>query len=61
MAIKQDEEKSTKKKEDIRYIKVCKRNERKEGQINKEHVQEIVLSGIVVQDESTDRNKEVRV
>jgi hypothetical protein len=28
--------------------------------VNKEHVQEIVLSGIVVKDESTDKNKEVR-
>jgi hypothetical protein len=29
--------------------------------MNKEHVREIVLSRIVVQDESTDRKKEVRV
>jgi hypothetical protein len=29
-------------------------------EVNKEQVQEIVLSGIVVKDESTDRNKEVR-
>jgi hypothetical protein len=29
--------------------------------VNKEWVQEIVLSGIVVQDESTDTKKEVRV
>jgi hypothetical protein len=49
------------RKRNVRYIKVWKRNERKEGQVNKEHVQEIVLSGIVVQDESTDRKKEVRV
>jgi hypothetical protein len=34
-------------------------NERKEGQVNKEQFQEIVLSGIVVKDESTDRKKEV--
>ena len=34
--------------------------ERKEGRVNKEHVQEIVLSGIGVKDESTDRKKEVR-
>jgi hypothetical protein len=59
--ITRDEDKSTKKKEDVRYIKVWKRNERKEGHVNKEQVQEIVLSGIVVQDESTDRKKEVRV
>jgi hypothetical protein len=31
-----------------------------EGQVNKEQVQEIVLSGIVVKDESKDRKKEVR-
>jgi hypothetical protein len=44
----------------FRYRKVWKITERKEGQVNKEHVQEIVLSGIVVKDESTDRKKEVR-
>jgi hypothetical protein len=60
LAIKQDEENSTEKKKDIRYKKVWKITERKEGHVNKEHVQEIVLSGIVVKDESTDRKKEVR-
>jgi hypothetical protein len=45
---------------DVRYIKVWKITERKGGHANKEQVQEIVLSGIVVKDESTDRNKEVR-
>jgi hypothetical protein len=35
--------------------------ERKEEQVNKEYVQEIVLLQIVVQDESTKRKKEVRV
>jgi hypothetical protein len=60
LAIKRDEENSTKKRKDVRYIKVWKITERKEGQVNKEHVQEIVLSGIVVKDESTDRKKEVR-
>jgi hypothetical protein len=59
LEIKRDEDKSIKKKEDVRYRKVWKRNERKEGQVNKEQVQEIVLSGIVVKDESTDRKKEV--
>jgi hypothetical protein len=48
------------KRKYVRYIKVWKIIERKEGQINKEQVQEIVLSGIVVKDESTDRKKEVR-
>ena len=40
--------------------KVWKITERKEGQVNKEQVQQIVLSGIVVKDESMDRKKEVR-
>jgi hypothetical protein len=60
LAIKRDEENSTEKRKDVRYIKVWKITERKEGQVNKEQVQEIVLSGIVVKDESTDRKKEVR-
>jgi hypothetical protein len=60
LTIKRDEENSTEKRKDVRYIKVWKITERKEGQVNKEHVQEIVLSGIVVKDESTDRKKEVR-
>ena len=49
--------KSTEKKKDVKYRKVWKINERKEGQVNKEHVQEIVLLGIVVKDESIDINK----
>jgi hypothetical protein len=60
LAIKQDEENSTKKRKDVRYRKVWKITKRKDGQINKEHVQEIVLSGVVVKDESIDRMKEVR-
>ena len=47
-------------KKDVRYIKVWKTTERKEGHVNKEQVQEIVLSSIVVKDESTDRKKEIR-
>ena len=58
---KRDEENSTEKKKDVRYRKVWKITKIKEGQVNKEHVQEIVLLGIVVKDESTDRKKEVRV
>jgi hypothetical protein len=60
LTIKRDEENSTEKKKDVIYKKVWKITERKEGQVNKEHVQEIVLSGIVVKYESTDRKKEVR-
>jgi hypothetical protein len=60
LAIKRDEENSTEKRKNVGYRKVWKITERKEGQVNKEHVQEIVLSGIVVKDESIDRKKEVR-
>jgi hypothetical protein len=60
LAIKRDEENSTKKMKDVRYIKDWKITERKEGQVNKEQVQEIVLSGIVVKDESIDRKKKFR-
>jgi hypothetical protein len=59
-ALKRDEEKSTEKKKDVIYRKVWKINERKEGKVNKEMVQEIVLTGIVVKDESIDKNKEFR-
>ena len=61
MAIKRDEENSTEKKKDVGYIKVWKITERKEGHVKKEQVQAIVLSSIVVKDESTDRKKQVRV
>ena len=60
MTIKRDEENSIEKRKDVRYRKVWKITERKEGQVNKEQVQEIVLSDIVVKYESTDRKKEVR-
>jgi hypothetical protein len=59
LTIKQDEVNSTEKRKDVRYIKVWKITERKEGHVNKEQVQEIVLSGVVVKDESIDRKKEV--
>jgi hypothetical protein len=60
LEIKRDEENSIEKKKDVRYIKVWKTTERKQGHVHKEYVQYIVLSGIVVKDESTNRNKEVR-
>jgi hypothetical protein len=60
LIIKQDEKNSTEKRKDVRYRKVWKITKRKEGQVNKEQVQEIVLSDIVVKYESTDRMKEVR-
>ena len=60
LTIKRYEENSTEKKKDVKYRKVWKITQRKEWEENKEHVQEIVLSDIVVKDESTDRKKEVR-
>jgi hypothetical protein len=60
LTIKQDEKKSIEKKKDVRYRKVWKINERKEGEVTKEQVQEIVLLSILVKYESIDRKKEVR-
>jgi hypothetical protein len=60
LTIKRDEENSIEKRKDVRYRKVWKITERKEEQVNKEQFQEILLSEIVVKDESTDRKKEVR-
>jgi hypothetical protein len=57
LTIKRDEENSTEKRKDVRYRKVWKITERKEGQVNKEQVQEIVLSNVVVKDESTNIKK----
>ena len=53
LKIKRDEQNYIEKKKDVRYGKVWKITERKEGHLNKEQVQEIVLLGIVVKDEST--------
>ena len=60
LTIKRDEKNSTEKRKDVRYRKVWKITERNEGRVNKEQVQEIILSNIVVKDESTDRKKEVK-
>jgi hypothetical protein len=60
LTIKRYKENSTEKWKDVRYKKVWKITERKEEQVNKEQVQEIVLLDIVVKDESIDRKKEVR-
>jgi hypothetical protein len=43
LVINRDEDKSTNKKEDVRYIKDWKRKKIKEGHVNKEKVQDIVL------------------
>jgi hypothetical protein len=61
LATKRDEENSIEKNKDVRYRKVWKITERKKGHVDKEQVQEIVPSGIVVKYESTDRKKQVRV
>jgi hypothetical protein len=60
LTIKRDEENSTEKRKDVRYINVWKITERKDVHVNKEHVQDIALLDIVVKDESKDRKKEVR-
>jgi hypothetical protein len=60
LTIKRDEENSIEERKDVRYRRFWKITERKEGQVNKEQVQEIELLNIVVKDESTDRKKEVR-
>jgi HJR/Mrr/RecB family endonuclease len=61
LEIKRYEDKSTKKKEDVRYKNIQKLNEIKEVQLNKDQVQEIVISGIIEQDQSTGRKGEVKV
>jgi hypothetical protein len=60
LTIKQDEENSTEKKKDVRYRKVWKITEIKERKVNKEQIQEVVLSGITMKDESKDKKKEVK-
>jgi len=60
LEIKIDEENSIEKRKDEGYIKVWKITEKKEGQVNVEQVQEIVLSCTVVRDESVDIRKEFR-
>jgi len=59
LTIKRDEENYVEKRKYVRYRKVWKLTERKEGRVNKEQVQKIVLSDIIVKDESTNRKKEV--
>ena len=43
LTIKRDEKNSIEKRKDVRYRKFWKITKRKEGQVNKEQVQEIVL------------------
>jgi hypothetical protein len=54
LEIKRDEENSIEKRKDVRYRKIWKIIEIKEGKVNKEQVQDIVLLGTVVKDESVD-------
>jgi hypothetical protein len=46
LAIKRNEENSTEKKKDVIYRKVWKITKRKEGQVNKEHVQDIYFHAL---------------
>ena len=48
------------RRKDEGYKKIWKITERKEGQVNKECVQETLLSGTVVRDEYADIRKEMR-
>jgi hypothetical protein len=64
LAIVRDQEKSTGKKEDVRYKKVWRRNEKQEEQVNEDQVPKIVLIGFVVvrdHDESTGKEEEVKI
>jgi hypothetical protein len=64
LAIVRDQDKSTGKKEDVRYSKVWRRNEKQEEHVNEDHVPEIVLTGFAVvqdHDESTGKEEEVRI
>jgi hypothetical protein len=47
-------------RKNVKYKKVWKIIERKEGRVNKEQVQDIVISGTIVKDESTNRKKKSR-
>jgi hypothetical protein len=60
LTIKRYEYNSIEKKKDVRYRKIWKITKRKEGQVNKEQVQEMVHSSNVLKDESTYKKKEVR-
>jgi hypothetical protein len=46
--IVQDRDKSTGKKEDVRYKKIWRRNEKQEEWVNEDQVPEIVLTGFAV-------------
>jgi hypothetical protein len=58
----QDQDKSTRKKEDVRYRKVLRRNEKQEEHVNENQVLEIVLTRFVAtqnHDESRGKEKDV--
>jgi hypothetical protein len=46
LTIKRNEENSTEKKKDVIYKKVWKITKRKEGQVNKKHVQDIYFNAL---------------
>jgi hypothetical protein len=64
LEIVRDQDKSTGKKEDVRYMKVWRRNEKQEEQVNEDQVPEIVLTGFAVvrdHDESIGKEEEVKI
>jgi hypothetical protein len=64
LEIVRDQDKSIGKKEDVRYRKVWRRNEKQEEHVNEDQVPKIVLTGFVVvrdHDESTGKEEEVRI
>jgi hypothetical protein len=58
LEIVQDEDKSTRKKEDVRHRKVWRRNEKPEEQVNKEQVPEITGFAVVRERKEEQENKE---
>jgi NADH dehydrogenase/NADH:ubiquinone oxidoreductase subunit G len=58
LEIVRDQEKSTRKREDIRYKKVWRRNEKQEEQVNEYWVQEIAKFAIVWKRKEEHVNKE---
>jgi hypothetical protein len=58
LEIVRDQEKSTGKKEDVRYMKVWRRNEKQEEQVNKDQVPEIIGFAVMRERKEEQVNKE---
>ena len=58
MTIVRDQEKATGKREDVRYRKVWRRNEKQEEQVNKEQVPKIIGFAIMRETKEEKVNKE---